>query len=178
MGLETVKQTVHIKKRLMWERNFAAEPEELNFLGLHEITIKLLFYLHILLPFVPISKLPTMDSSMEYLTNLEGTQVMFDAIAEPPFIFAAQKWIILEKLGEELNRLTKEDTAGKFLCRPASEEDDNRRAFLHIYKQVPIAGTETKKAAIQASQAVDTPPDHPELITFWTFIKLDCDIVP
>lgn len=66
---------------------------------------------------------------MEYLTNLEGTQVTFDAVAEPPFIFPAQKWIILEKLGEESNRLTMEDTAGKFLCRPASEEDDNRRDF-------------------------------------------------
>ncbi|KAK4868354.1 hypothetical protein LT330_007076 [Penicillium expansum] len=97
------------------------------------------------------------------------------------------KWIILEKLGEESNRLTKEDiaaelgpsdTAGKFLCRPASEEDDNRRAFLRIYQQVPIAGTETKKATIRASQAIDTPPDHPELIAFQIFIKLDCDVVP
>ncbi|KAJ5465563.1 hypothetical protein N7530_009350 [Penicillium desertorum] len=128
-----------------------------------------------------------MDSSMEYLTDLEGTQVSFDAVAEPPFDFPAQKWIILEKLGEESNRLTKEDidaelgpsdTAGKFLCRPASEKDDNRRAFLRIYQQVPIAGTETKKAAIRASQAVDTPPDHPELIAFRTFIKLDCAVVP
>ncbi|KAJ5210975.1 hypothetical protein N7491_010790 [Penicillium cf. griseofulvum] len=93
-----------------------------------------------------------MDSSMEYLTDLEGTQ----------------KWIRLEKLGEESSRLTKEDTAaelgpsdtsGKFLCRPAT-------------------GTETKKAAIRARQAVDTPPDHPELIAFRTFIKLDCDVVP
>ncbi|CRL26683.1 unnamed protein product [Penicillium camemberti] len=128
-----------------------------------------------------------MDSSTEYLTDLEGTQVTFDAVAEPPFSFPAQKWIILEKLSEESNRLTKEDiaaqlgssdTAGKFLCRPASEEDDNRRAFLRIYQQVPIAGTETKKAAVRARQAVDTPPDHPELIAFRTFIKRDCDVVP
>jgi hypothetical protein len=172
-------------------RNFAAEPKELNFLGLHAMTIRLLFYTStftFLLPFVPISKLPATDSSMEYLTDLAGTQVTFDAVAEPPpFNFPAQKWIILEKLSEEPNPLTKEDiaaelgpsdTAGKFLCRPASEEDDNRRAFLRIYQQVPIAGTETKKAAIRASQAVDTPPDHPELIAFRTFIRLDCDVVP
>ncbi|CAG7931453.1 unnamed protein product [Penicillium olsonii] len=128
-----------------------------------------------------------MDSSMEYLTDLEGTQVTFDAVAEPPFNFPAQKWIILEKLGEESNRLTKEDitaelgpsvTTGKFLCRPASEVDDNRRAFLRIYQQVPVAGTETKNAAVRATQAVDTPSDHPELIAFRTFIKLDCDVVP
>jgi hypothetical protein len=128
-----------------------------------------------------------MDSSMEYLTDLEGTQVTFDTVAEPPFNFPAQKWIILEKLGEESNRLTKEDiaaelgpsdTAGKFLCRPASVEDDNRRAFLRIYQQVPIAGTEMKKAAIRASQAVETPPDHPELTAFRTFMKLDCEVVP
>ncbi|KAJ5918126.1 hypothetical protein N7454_010501 [Penicillium verhagenii] len=51
---------------------------------------------------------------MEYLTDFEGTQVAFDAVTEPPsFNFPAQKWIILEKLGEESNRLTKEDiTAG------------------------------------------------------------------
>ena len=128
-----------------------------------------------------------MDSSMEYLTDLEGTQVTFDATTEPPFNFPAQKWIILVKLGEEPNCLTKEDiaaelgpsdTSGKFLCRPAGEEDDNRRAFLRIYQQVPIAGTETKRSAIRARQAVDTPPDHPELIAFRTFMKLDCDVVP
>ncbi|CAG7987605.1 unnamed protein product [Penicillium salamii] len=124
---------------------------------------------------------------MEYLTDLEGTQVTFDAVADPPFNFPAQKWIILEKLGEDSNRLTKEDiaaelgpsdTAGKFLCRPAGEVDDNRRAFLRIYQQLPIAGTETKKAAVRASQAVNSPPDYPELIAFRTFMKLGCDVVP
>ncbi|KAJ5920209.1 hypothetical protein N7516_011067 [Penicillium verrucosum] len=128
-----------------------------------------------------------MDSSREYLDELEGTQVTFDAIAEPPFNFPAQKWIIIEKLGEDSNCLTKEDiaadlgpsdTSGKFLCRPVTKEDDNRRAFLRIYQQVPIAGTETKKAAIRARQAVDTPPDHPELRAFRTFRKLGCDVVP
>ncbi|KAJ5970800.1 uncharacterized protein N7479_000718 [Penicillium vulpinum] len=128
-----------------------------------------------------------MDSSMEYLTDLEGTQVTFDAVADPPFNFPAQTWIILEKLSEDSNRLTKEDiaaelapsdTAGKFLCRPASEEDDNRRAFLRIYQKVPIAGTETKNAGIRANQAVDTAPDHRELIAFRTFTELGCDVVP
>ena len=128
-----------------------------------------------------------MDSSIEYLTDLEGTQVTFDAVAEPPIEFPAQTWMILEKLEEESNRLTIEDivaelgpsdTAGKFLCRPAGEEDDNRRAFLRIYQQIPIAGTETKKAAIRGRQAVDTPPDHSELIAFQTFTELGCDVVP
>lgn len=109
---------------------------------------------HYFSPFVPISKLPAIDSSIEYLTDLEGTQVTFDAVTEPPFNFPAQKWIILEKLGEDSNRLTKEDiaaelgpsnTSGKFLCRPASEEDDNIPAFLRIYQQLPIAGTERRK---------------------------------
>jgi hypothetical protein len=128
-----------------------------------------------------------MDSSIKYLTDLEGTQVKFDAVAEPPFNFPAQTSIILEKLGEDSNRLTKEDiaaelgpsdTAGKFLCQPASEEDHNRRAFLRIHQQLPIAGTETKKAAIRASQAVDSPPDNLELSAFRVFTKLDCDVVP
>ena len=114
---------------------------------------------------------------MEYLTDFEGTQVTFDAFAKPPFNVPAQKWTIVEKLSEESNRLTKEDiaagfgpsdTVGKFLCRPSSEKDDGRRAFLRIYQQVPIAGTEAKKASIRASQAVNTPPDYPELIAFRT----------
>jgi hypothetical protein len=187
------------------------EMEKLNFVGQHVVTIKsraLLpsHYFYYLSPisshscvsshsstlapflfFVPTTKLHAMDSSMEYLTDLEGSQVTFDAVAEPPFNFPAQKWIILEKLGEVSNRCTKEDianglgpsdTCGKFLCRPASEEDDNRRAFLRIYQQVPIAGTEVKSAAIRARQAVDTPPDLPELMAFRTSMKLDCDVVP
>lgn len=43
--------------------------------------------LTLFLPFIPISKLPAVDSSMEYLTDFEGTQVTFDAVAEPPFNF-------------------------------------------------------------------------------------------
>ena len=158
----------------------------LNFLGQYAITIKsLLFYPHILLTLCPHLQ-ASCYLSMEYLTDLEGTQVTFDAVAEPPFNFPAQKWTILEKLSEDSNRLTKEDVAagfgpsdtiGKFLCRPASEGDDGRRAFLRIYQQVPIAGTETKKASIRAIQA-DTSPDYPELIAFRTFMKLDCDVVP
>ncbi|KAJ5826686.1 hypothetical protein N7447_003449 [Penicillium robsamsonii] len=109
-----------------------------------------------------------MDLSMEYLTDLKGTQVTFNAVTEPLFNFPAQAWIIFKKLDEESNRLTKEDsaaglgpsdTSGKFLCRPAT-------------------GTEPKKAAIRVSQAVDTPPDHLELIAFRTFIKLDYNVIP
>lgn len=175
----------------MWERSFAAEPEKLNFVGQRVIIPRSLSSysstLTLFLPFVSIPKLPAMDSSIEYLTDLEGTEVTFDAVAEPPFNIPAQKWMILEKLGEESNCLTKEDiaaelgpsdTSGEFLCRPAGEEDDNRRAFLRIYQQVPIAGTAAKKAAIRAKQAVDTPPDHSELIAFRTFMKLGCDVVP
>ncbi|KAJ5554963.1 hypothetical protein N7461_003433 [Penicillium sp. DV-2018c] len=106
---------------------------------------------------------------MEYLTDLEGSQVTFDALGE----------VSNCRTEEDIsNGLGPSDTCGKFLCRPASDEDDNRRAFLRIYQQVPIAGTEVKSAAIRARQAVDTPPNLPELMAFQTFMRKDCDVVP
>ncbi|CAG8268624.1 unnamed protein product [Penicillium salamii] len=128
-----------------------------------------------------------MSSSTEYLRGLEGTLVTFDAVTEPTFSLPAQTWIIMKKLGEESKRLTSEDiargrgpsdTAGKFLCRPAGGKDDGTRAFLRIYQQIPIAGTESKKRAIRAGQAVETPPDLPELKVFLKSTEINCEVVP
>jgi hypothetical protein len=62
-------------------------------------------------------------------------------------------WVITEKLSERAAPLTEHDvkmgrgsakTVGKFLCHLT--EDPNQIAFMRIYQQIPIAGTENARS--------------------------------
>jgi hypothetical protein len=68
-------------------------------------------------------------------------------------------------------------TAAKFLCRPAGPGNEAKRAFMRIHQQVPIAGTEFKKANIRLSQAVEEPEDR-ELVALKTFTRSRLEFVP
>ncbi|KAJ5413434.1 hypothetical protein N7465_005739 [Penicillium sp. CMV-2018d] len=103
-----------------------------------------------------------MTSPLEYLTDLEGTEITLDAVTEAPLHIPAQTWVIVEKLREDPCWLTREDasdgigvsyTSAKFLCHPAGPSNETKFAFMRIYQQVPIAGTEFKPS-LRASQAV------------------------
>ncbi|KAF3014312.1 hypothetical protein E8E15_001807 [Penicillium rubens] len=71
------------------------------------------------------------------------------------------RWAIVSKLQERTNILSQQDVTDglgpayvteKFLC--SSLDSSNTPAFMRVYKQVPIAGTEIKKASVRAAQAV------------------------
>ena len=103
-----------------------------------------------------------MTSPLEYLIDLEVTEITLDAVTEAPLHIPAQTWVIVEKLREDPCRLTREDvsdgigvsyTSAKFLCHPAGPGSETKLAFMRIYQQVPIAGIEFKPS-LRASQAV------------------------
>jgi hypothetical protein len=75
----------------------------------------------------------------------------------------SRTWVIAEKLSERASPLTEHDvrmgrgssmTVGKFLCHLA--EDPKLIAFMRIYQQIPITGTEDADNDTLARQAV--PP--------------------
>ncbi|KAK4866897.1 hypothetical protein LT330_008060 [Penicillium expansum] len=120
-----------------------------------------------------------MASLLEYLTDLEGTEVTLDAVTEGSLHFPAQTWVIVKKLEENPCRLTQKDvtdgmgisdTFAKFLCRPAGPGNETKLAFMRIHQQVPIAGTEFKKTSVRAGQAVDEPGNR-ELIALKSFMR-------
>ncbi|KAJ5968695.1 hypothetical protein N7501_004943 [Penicillium viridicatum] len=111
------------------------------------------------------------DFDARYLRRLVGTKVTtfydFDPLQQPsasPSASAGRSWIITEKLLERAVHLTQEDvdtgvgspmTVGKFLCH--LEVDPTQIAFMQIYYQIPIAGTEDADLATLAQQI--QPPE-------------------
>lgn len=91
-------------------------------------------------------------------------------------------WVITKKLSEEVAPMTKSDveegsgvphTVGKFECHLQGQP--NRQAFMRIYWQIPIVGTEDDDARTVAQQAVP-PPVCGELESF-RLLK-GCSAVP
>lgn len=90
---------------------------------------------------------------------------LVDAVlsAANSLIDSSRTWIILEKLSERSFPVTAHDiekglsarTTGKFLCQLASDPD--QIAFMRVYKQIPMTGTEDSDQATRAKQAIPAP---------------------
>ncbi|RHZ60836.1 hypothetical protein CDV55_103531 [Aspergillus turcosus] len=96
----------------------------------------------------------------------------------------SRTWVITEKLSERAVPLTDDDvkmgtgsplTVGKFLCHLA--EDPTQIAFMRVYQQIPITGTEDADHDTLARQAV--PPEVcGELECFKLLQSGGCSAVP
>ncbi|CAG8162159.1 unnamed protein product [Penicillium nalgiovense] len=94
----------------------------------------------------------------------------------------SRSWVITEKLSRGAVYMTETDvkmgrgasiTVGKFLCHLEGRPD--LKAFMRIYHQIPIAGTEDADPDILAQQAVP-PETYGELESFKPL--KDCPAVP
>lgn len=120
----------------------------------------------------------------QFLVGLEGTEVHTDA--KTYLQLPSQTWVITEKLDETSLVMTQKDmdhggldppfAAAKFLCH-RKDDPTKKPAFLRIYHQIPIAGTEFSNSRIRANQAVP-PIDHPELDTLKMLKEKNCKVVP
>lgn len=97
-------------------------------------------------------------SDARFLRRLVGTTVTAHDDSK------SWTWVIEEKLSEEAVSMTENDvkmgrgtpmTVGKFLCHLAGHPD--RKAFMRIYHQIPIDGTEDADINTLSQQAV--PPE-------------------
>jgi hypothetical protein len=95
-----------------------------------------------------------------------------------------RSWIITEKLSERAVHLAQDDvdmgvgspmTVGKFLCH--LEEDPTQIAFMRIYYQIPITGTEDADLATLAQQ-IQPPEVCGELEAFRQLMSQGCSSVP
>lgn len=114
-----------------------------------------------------------------FLCDLEGTEVTLD----PPNL-PCQTWVIDKKFSERSDPMTQEEvndglgapfTAGKFLCY--RKEDPSKKAFMRIYLQIPITGTQYRSPQIRRQQAVEAQL-HSELTILAALKQSGCEVVP
>ncbi|KAJ5549854.1 hypothetical protein N7535_002203 [Penicillium sp. DV-2018c] len=95
-----------------------------------------------------------------------------------------RSWIITEKLSERAEHLSQDEvdmgvgspmTVGKFLCH--LEEDPTLIAFMRIYYQIPITGTEDADLATLAQQ-IQPPEVCGELEAYKALMSQSCSSVP
>ncbi|KGO39569.1 hypothetical protein PEXP_047450 [Penicillium expansum] len=108
-----------------------------------------------------------------------GTEITFTAPS-------LQKWVIEEKLTEDVQQMSKWELDGgggppfavfKYLCHSATDND--KKAFLRIYFQIPIAGTEFQRPEVRQRQAQAVPPRrHRELDVLKDLKLRQCSVVP
>lgn len=117
----------------------------------------------------------------EFVCDLEGTGVTLDSASESPL---HQTWVIDKKLSERSQPMTQQEVteglglpfaAAKFLCH--LKEDPSKKAFMRVYLQIPVIGTQYQSPQIRRKQAAKPQP-HVELTTLKLFKRLECDVVP
>lgn len=117
----------------------------------------------------------------EFVCNLEGMEVTLNSPSESPL---CQTWVIDKKLSEQSQLMTQQEVteglgisfaAAKFLCH--LKEDPSKKAFMWVYLQIPIIGTQYQSSQNWQKQAAK-PQQHIELMTLKVFKQLGCDVVP
>ncbi|KAJ5151307.1 uncharacterized protein N7482_010559 [Penicillium canariense] len=120
----------------------------------------------------------------DFLCGLEGTDVTLEPPSEPGLHLPRQPWVIEKKLSERASWMTQEEVtdglgipyaAAKFLCH--RKENPSKKAFMRIYLQIPVIGTQYQRHHIQRKQA-SKPRPHTELTTLKELKKFECDVVP
>ncbi|CAI7611502.1 unnamed protein product [Penicillium glandicola] len=116
-------------------------------------------------------------STMAYSELYIGTEVSFTAPSP-------QKWVLEEKLTEDFQRVIPrefDDSSGpaftvfKYLCH--STTDPYKKAFMRIYFQIAITGTEYQRPEVRRQQAAP-PRKHPELDVLKDLKQRQCTVVP
>lgn len=116
------------------------------------------------------------------LVGLEGTEVTTEA--KPDLQLPTKTWIITEKLEEVSLFMHQIDidggldpgfVAGKFLCY-SKDDTAKKPAFMRVYYQTPIFGTELLSSKLRATQAVPAIK-LPELVAFKSLMMHACPII-
>ncbi|CEJ58676.1 hypothetical protein PMG11_07325 [Penicillium brasilianum] len=128
--------------------------------------------------------LATDSAAAATLNTATSTTAPSISLSGSPPLEIGCSWIITKKLSENAVHLTQKDAdmgcgppmaVGKFLCY--LEEDPTRIAFMRIYYQIPITGTEDADLATLAQQ-IQPPQVCGELEAFRLLMSQGCSSVP
>ncbi|CRL23310.1 unnamed protein product [Penicillium camemberti] len=103
-------------------------------------------------------------------------------------LYPRRDWFVIEKLSERPSPATVEDfddgmgpayTVGKYLCRLAGTGNEKKLAFMRIYKQIPLAGTELDSSSVRKAQASNLHDyGHVELDALKHLTESGCTATP
>jgi hypothetical protein len=122
------------------------------------------------------------SETAEFLCGLEGTDITLDPPSELPLHLPRQTWVIDKKLSERSQPMTQQDVtdslglpfaAAKFLCH--RKENPSKKAFMRIYLQIPVIGTQYLSPQVRGKQATG-PQQHVELTALKALKQLECDV--
>ncbi|KGO78311.1 hypothetical protein PITC_059240 [Penicillium italicum] len=127
-----------------------------------------------------------MDSNhpLEFLYRLEGTTITIPQFSENGEPMPSQTWAIANKLSENPFQVTQElvdkgmgpsSTVAKFNCH--SVDAPENLAYMRVYCQVPMVGTEFFSTRARGEQAVPEPRNR-ELEALKAFKRKNCTAVP
>ncbi|KAJ5783372.1 uncharacterized protein N7518_009049 [Penicillium psychrosexuale] len=98
----------------------------------------------------------------DLMGDLVGTEITTDAKTETNLLLPSATWVITAKLNEISHPGDQHDidkgfgypyVAAKFLCY-RKDDPAQRPAFVRIYQQIPITGTQISKSSIRVKQAI------------------------
>lgn len=126
-------------------------------------------------------------TEMEFLPKMIGELIITPCPnPQDSALYPSRDWVVLEKLSEHPYSVTLEDyaqgmgpayTAGKYLCRLAGDGNENKLAFMRIYKQIPSAGTALDNSSVRQQQASEKH-GHMELEALKCFTEKRCTATP
>lgn len=123
------------------------------------------------------------SAESSFLVGLESTEVTTEAKTD--LQLPSKTWIVAERLEELSFFMSQWDidaghkpgfAAAKFLCYP-KDDPAKELAFMRIYRQIPISGTEWSPSRVRATQAVPRI-EIDELTAFKSLMKQACPVVP
>lgn len=128
----------------------------------------------------------TMDE-IEFLFKMKGEMINTPSTKPPESPPIPERdWIILEKLSERPCPITPKDfadgmgpafTVAKYSCRLAGAGNENKLAYMRIYKQIPLYGTRLDNRSVRQSQACG-PRKHVELEALKRLTVMGCTATP
>lgn len=123
------------------------------------------------------------ESHRPYMAYLQGSEITTEA--KPKHALPLQTWVIDKHLEEDTLLICQSEydhgvgdpyTAAKFLCH-RKDDPTGKPAFMRIYHQIPIMGTEYSDSITRARQA-SAGKDPTELLALIKLKELDCQVTP
>ncbi|KAJ5193156.1 hypothetical protein N7449_004358 [Penicillium cf. viridicatum] len=131
--------------------------------------------------------MPEMESR-PVLPKMIGEKITTRCPNPDSALYPRRDWVVIEKLSERPSPVTVEDfdvgmgpafTAGKYLCRLAGAGNENKLAFMRIYKQIPLVDTELDSSSVRKAQASNLHDHgHVELDALKHLTESGCTATP
>ncbi|KAI2793865.1 hypothetical protein POX_a00452 [Penicillium oxalicum] len=151
-------------------KHFALQIQQVRFSNLKE-------------PCLWVAIMATQSTESSFLVGLVGTEIVTEV--KPELQLPTKTWVTSERI-EELSLVVTQQAidlgykpgfaAAKFFCY-SKDNPSQETAFMRVYRQIPLSGTEWTPSCTRAAQALPQAKIR-ELIAYKTLQSQACPVVP